>query len=155
MDSGALIKDRKKIEKSQFEKFKDFLNVTKEFHNFNTDDWSIQDGNNSKYMKQKDLYNCGIFVLKYIKNFLDNKEFATFNPREFRLFLKQYVLEQSEDIDLTCRKCHRPEKMDREQIHWVQCYKQDCKRWYHVKCLKMDYHTLTQSGIIFKCNICE
>lgn len=127
--------------------------MTKDFHIFGSgDDWRIQDS--KKYMKQKDSFNCGIFVLKYIKDFLDNKEAGTCNPREFRLFLQQHVFEQSEDIDLTCRICHKPEQQDREQAHWVQCYKQDCKRWYHVKCLKMDYDTLTQSGIIFKCNIC-
>lgn len=67
--------ERKRKEPNKFDKFKDFLNVTKDFNNFSTDGWRIQDGSHYKYIKQKDLHNCGIFVLKCIKDFIDNKNF--------------------------------------------------------------------------------
>lgn len=156
LDSGAAKTRREKISQNFFEKFGQFLDV------FNTFDkslglfkhWKLK--NDCNYPKQKDTYNCGIFLLKFAELYIKNGaiELPSFNPLQYRHYLKKYVLDKSDDLNTisTCRICYRKESSNTET--WVQCYLPTCQRWYHCKCLKLDYYTLTQEGIIFKCSMC-
>lgn len=99
-----------------------------------------------KYQRQTDSYNCGVFVLFFVDQFL-NQSKTKLNPKEYRAQLKIECCENSDKMHDYCRKCHKKTEGDT-----VQC--KSCLSWYHARCLGMDLKTLQQKGIQFNCSIC-
>lgn len=154
-DSGTAVRNRGNVEKFFFEKFGSFLAICGSKVLGTIKNWSLIPS--GRYPQQKDTFNCGIFIVKFCEQFIKfgSIEPLIFNPAEYRTFLKSYVLETSDDLSTisVCRKCYKSETSNSEQ--WVQCVMPHCQAWYHCKCINLDYYTMTQTGIIFKCSICE
>lgn len=101
------------------------------------------------YKKQTDSFNCGIYVLYFVEVFMNGVQlsYKELDPKLYRLKMKTYVLQSSDDMKHICRKCF---KHDDGQC--VQCC--SCYTWYHIKCLKLDYKTVSDTGISFRCPTC-
>ena len=69
-------------------------------------------------IKQKDTYNCGVFVcfvmLRMSENLCTN---IKFEPDKFRQKLMNYILISSDDVTNVCLICDR-HNLDND---WVQC----------------------------------
>lgn len=61
-----------------------------------------------KYETQhkKDTYNCRIYLLYYVDQFLDEKK-GKFKPQDYRVSLQYSVLKESENMQKVCRRCFK------------------------------------------------
>lgn len=101
-----------------------------------------------KYQTQpkRDTYNCGIFLLYFVDQFLDAKD-RKLNPKDYRIMLKNVCLKESESMQNICRKCFKEAGSQIVQFS-------SCLSWYHVRCLNIDFKTVSLEGIQFNCKIC-
>jgi len=97
--------------------------------------------------KQKDQYNCGIFIIHVMRMFDKGDKFdPTFNPDEYREYLKLEVLQNSENMYNCCLYCVNENK----DTNWVQC--ENCMRWVHVFCCKRE---CDWDKTMYVCELCE
>ena len=66
-------------------------------------DWNIK---NIKRDFQTDYYNCGIFVCQYVEAILEDKPLINLpDPDEHRIFIKNKIIEYSDDMKEICVHC--------------------------------------------------
>lgn len=85
----------------------------------------------TEHIRQRDGYNCGIYVIHFIECVFKNKHFSeNFSPDEKRYEMKKFLLQKSEDMRHRCLKCGKLLK----SFHGsVQC--NVCKRYIEQKCV--------------------
>lgn len=120
---------------------------------FSEDDvnWSMK---TIKYPCQNDSFNCGIYVLHYMKEILgDNKIIINdLNPNEFRKKLD--CINKSLDVLNRCLVCGQGES--RNEQHWICC--DTCLRWSYLKCTdhkNKKLQEIQKEGFNFDCDLCH
>ena len=94
--------------------------------------------------RQKDGYNCGIFVIYYMHIIGQNKKFdKNFDPDAYRNYLAETLINESENMQDVCQFCFNSKK----KAGVKTC--RECRRFTHVSCLRSK--TLSQSP---KCELC-
>lgn len=79
------------------------------------------------HVKQKDSYNCGIYVLKFIKSISNRKPLSIeFDPNEERNEIKLYLVEKSVDMTNICLKCGKT-IMNNENVSHCKICKRICE----------------------------
>ena len=129
-------------------KFIKFLNKLTVFCNLNIDEYVFVDPPNT--IKQKDTYNCGVFVcfvmLRMSENLCTN---IKFEPDKFRQKLMNYILLSSDDVTNVCLICDR-NHLDND---WVQC--ECCYRWVHQVCSRITLTGISWANVKYMCKLCE
>jgi hypothetical protein len=141
-----------------------FENVYKELkknhvYGKNGNEWPILKLNTKfKYPEQRDVYNCGVFILYYAERMMDNYTTTVrfdqnFDPMLYRKYLKNILLEKSDFMRDNCLYCGLNDKRHGRsiQVDWVQC--DTCCRWIVKKCVLRE-QTFTRDGN-FECLLCE
>ncbi len=139
-----------------FEYFKQFLQL---FNNLKTEKMQISFKSHTlwgyKFIacgQQSDTYNCGIFLLDFVKQYLEHKTIEVknnFNCEIERRNLKNKILQFSDDMEHLCLKCGYL-----TETNSVGC--DNCLRWLHYKCTKnpsLPYHKLGNRKFI--CDLCK
>jgi len=108
---------------------------------------------------QTDGYNCGVFVIYYVFTIISKSQFdPDFNPTEYRIYLKKYLLENSEDITNVCLYCnslsnrHRCEG-NQSVVEWVSCTR--CCRWIAINCIPEEDRIDDYESSDFLCLLCQ
>lgn len=105
--------------------------------------------------KQSDGYNCGIFVIKNIKNLIENKHIfeRNFDPKQFRKTFVEYLIRHSDNVEHNCAKCMR----DRYEqgIEWTCC--KICRRIWDKKCATSTVPEAKMKSVFenFVCIMCK
>ncbi|KAB0790551.1 hypothetical protein PPYR_15047, partial [Photinus pyralis] len=134
--------------------------------------------------KQRDGYNCGIFVMHFIENIvLNNGSFVldkNFDPTNYRIYLQEFLLKSSLPMEEYCIHCSRAEPAQPSvwdkckvclkstnveiccgiakeacNVDWLQC--EICKRWCHHVCTANPKIPIEeyQNNTPFKCKLCS
>lgn len=91
---------------------------------------------------QNDGYNCGVFMLYFAQQLMNNKRIITsFDPTSYRKYLQEMLLMKSMCMKNKCLICGKDEGSFRENYSgqtvedctMVQC--EFCTRWFHILCL--------------------
>lgn len=117
-------------------------------------EWDVSD---CEYPRQKDGYNCGIFILHYMTEILRNGALEirlAFDPAVARQEWRLKCLTSSMDTTNLCLKCGQGESNRRRT--WVIC--DVCEKVIHISCLA--YLNKTQKEIespffVFICDLCS
>jgi Ulp1 protease family, C-terminal catalytic domain len=108
---------------------------------------------------QTDGYNCGVFIIYYMFTIISKLNFdPQFNPNEYRFYLKQYLLEKSENMFNVCLYCNRSSNAHRceegqNQVDWVSCTR--CGRWIALNCIPKEDRLENYESIVFLCVLCQ
>lgn len=109
--------------------------------------------------EQTDTYNCGVFIIYYVFTVLSKLNFDhQFNPSEYRIFLKHFLLQHSDNVNDMCLYCNRlSEKHDRDiddsAVTWVSCSK--CCRWIVTNCIPEEDRLDNYESNDFYCLLCK
>ena len=111
---------------------------------------------NVKYPRQKDSYNCGIFVLYFIQEILKGNQaiISNFDADNFRKKLQVDCIKKSLNIHGRCLVCGQAEVG--RKTDWVHCI--TCKKWTHLNCLNHLNKTKQQiedDYFIYNCDLCS
>uniref|UniRef100_A0A1B6KCX7 Ubiquitin-like protease family profile domain-containing protein n=1 Tax=Graphocephala atropunctata TaxID=36148 RepID=A0A1B6KCX7_9HEMI len=113
---------------------------------------------------QKDAYNCGVFVMYFMEQLMNNDKIAlTFAPDKHRIDLYRELLMHSENMSHVCLPCGRSFTtfipLDKE-CESVEC--SACLRWFHIikpGCLPddvpKDIDELNKPDIKVFCTLCR
>lgn len=145
-----------KLGKIAFQKFLKFLKVYHEFslHDLgHPSEWKLKPVGMA-YPKQKDGYNCGVFVIYYIKCIMNREAFPKdFDANEFRSILMVKLIKTTFSMVDICLYCGRKTRINGEK--WVQC--KNCRRWLHffpcLKYMNMTFEELEANH--FYCSFCS
>jgi hypothetical protein len=109
--------------------------------------------------KQKDTFNCGVFIVYYAFTIMNGSNFnSEFDPNMYRKYLKSHLLENSEDMTNICLYCssdtnkHRPHPDD-EGVDWVSCSL--CCRWMAINCIPTEDRMINYEVNDFFCILCR
>lgn len=108
---------------------------------------------------QKDNYNCGVFIIYYMFTIISESNFdPMFNPDEYRLYLKKYLLKNSENMTEVCLYCNRMSSVhrcdnDQNRVDWVSCTR--CGRWIPLNCIPKEDRLENYEKIVFLCVLCQ
>lgn len=90
--------------------------------------WKVRESS-IQLPKQKDSYNCGIFIMYYMDVLAKNEKASLFfDPDKYRLEIAHFLMVQKESMKNVCLYCYKREIKDK-----VTCNK--CDRWAHNKCI--------------------
>ncbi|EEZ99552.1 hypothetical protein TcasGA2_TC000134 [Tribolium castaneum] len=87
-----------------------------------------------KHPVQKNAYDCGVYVLLFAEKFIKEENpdlYSCYEPEEFRIILRNLLLEMSDDMENRCLICGQLNL--NVTTDWVEC--DSCKRWIMLNCL--------------------
>lgn len=122
--------EKARVMLNKFENFIDTLNVyQKNYSNLSNINIILK-----HHVLQKDSYNCGIYILHFIKCIINNFDFMSdFNPDEERIILKNMLLRSSLSMKEYCLQCGRKIMSFANTSHCQQC-----KRYTENNCCKFE-----------------
>lgn len=142
-----------------FECFLNFLNtecVKKNFlkNQYSSDDWMLVKYN---FNVQRDDFNCGIYVISFIKNFIDSPNLTIIenitDPTTFREDIKKMLIDKSAFILDYCLYCCR--KSNSNDVYCSACARIICETCLINKNFSYDTGRccLCEESICYSCNL--
>ena len=103
--------------------------------------------------KQKDGYNCGVFILRYFDRFLGLNHLQG-TPDESRKQIFNFLTKNGKISSTKCTNCTKMDLFlvnndNKKSSKWVHCKK--CYRKYHSSCMEIDF----EPSEIAECEICS
>lgn len=112
--------------KTYFNRFLKFMSQLPN-NSLKSSEWNII---STDHVKQRDNYNCGIYVIHFFKAIIRNEPLISeFDPDGFRSELRYFLLEKSSNMRNRCLLCGSSDTLKRS----IEC--RYCKRLFHFKCI--------------------